>query len=144
MSRVKVVIAVVIVALLATGMYFNAGKLSNNARVDPPEVGRLYEVMLHQENAKFQVQLLDGTLANEDRQVVVVVFVGKDHGAQPPQYVPRDLVFQDKTIPIGHGKWVFVKYPVVEGIDYEGRKEFHYNGELGAQRQPYPQGTPRS
>ena len=107
------------------------------------KVGQIYEVMLHQENAKFQVRQTNGTMANQDRQVVTVVFVGKDHGARPPQYVPRELVFKDENLPMGHGKWVFEKYPVVEGIDYEGRKEFHYNGELGAQRQPYPDGTPR-
>lgn len=108
-----------------------------------PPVDQLFQVMLHQENAKLQVRQANGTLANQDRQVVTVVFVGKDHGARPPQYVPRELVFRDKNLPMGHGKWVVVNYPTVEGIDYLARIEFRFNGELGAQRQPYPYGTPR-
>lgn len=139
-----------IVALLAVVAVVVIGALvynSSGSSVPTPEIGRVYQVMLYQEDIKVQVRQANGSMTEQARRVVGVHFVGRDHSNRPPQYVPADFVKRvtdDPRLPTGTGRWVVITHPTLEGIDYGWHTEFQFNGELGTQPRVPAGGTPRS
>ncbi|MDP3793225.1 MAG: hypothetical protein Q8R07_00550 [Candidatus Uhrbacteria bacterium] len=134
----KIAIVSVVAVIAVAVMVIMALSSSRGSR--GPELNRVYQVMLYQEDVDIQV---NGG-GKQRVRLVGVHFVGKDHSNRPPQYVPPDFVKKVNTLQPGTGKWVIMVHPNVEGIDYGWHTEFQYNGELGEQPRVPTGGTPRS